>query len=112
MGNSAALHEVRVQLWLNQTLAVLAVIVGAAWSAARLRLSIAWQNHKFMRRSGDSAEVKRSFEGEQSFRGEFRITQQIESMTTLMLSLGFVLLFGNICPTVVIPSLVLFMVKI
>jgi len=61
--------------------------------------------------TGDG-EQTRTFEEDQSKYEEFRIKEQIETMCQLVLSLGFVLLFGAIAPLIVIFCFVVFVTQL
>merc|ERR1719487_2655957 len=54
----------------------------------------------------------RCFAEEQSKYTEFRIREQIESMLTLVISLGFVFMFGTVAPIVVPLSFLVFWVQL
>jgi len=97
---------------LPTTLLVLAVMRVVQVVVQTLQVKIAlWLEARAMAKAGLEAPVY-SFVEEQSKYGQFRIREQIEVMTQLTLTLGYVLIFGAVAPIIVPLCFIVFMVQV
>jgi len=98
-----------IQRALPVTLLVLAIIqiVQVYVGTLLVWLSLWWEK----RNLGDQNQIY-SFVEEQGKYGAFRIREQIEVMTQLSLTLGYVLIFGCVAPRIVPLCFVVFMVQL
>jgi len=104
-----------IRMQLVTTLAILSAtrIFEVMLASLMVRFKI-WLEDYFMKRSAKH-EVnpdERSFVELQSKFGESRLQEQIQNMLQLVLSLGFVLLFGAVAPIIVPFCLAVFMVQL
>lgn len=103
----------RMQLIMIQVILSLGHIFFLGFSYVVVQVRLRWEMHKVRQQTSEGAEEpRRSAVEEQSKFVEFRVREQIESMCQLMLSLGFVLLFGAIAPIMVPFSLAVFVLTL
>eukprot|EP00931_Biecheleriopsis_adriatica_P118417 TRINITY_DN93830_c0_g1_i1.p1 TRINITY_DN93830_c0_g1~~TRINITY_DN93830_c0_g1_i1.p1 ORF type:complete len:883 (-),score=191.19 TRINITY_DN93830_c0_g1_i1:47-2695(-) len=100
-----------LQRQLVTTLVVLSIceIVTAVIAAAKAK-ALLWKEERDLEQMG--LQHKRSFVEEQAKYATYRIREQVESMVQLVLSLGFVLLFGAVEPLAVPLCFAVFYVQL
>eukprot|EP00747_Dinoflagellata_sp_TGD_P090853 gnl/TRDRNA2_/TRDRNA2_164860_c0_seq1.p1 gnl/TRDRNA2_/TRDRNA2_164860_c0~~gnl/TRDRNA2_/TRDRNA2_164860_c0_seq1.p1 ORF type:complete len:930 (-),score=135.81 gnl/TRDRNA2_/TRDRNA2_164860_c0_seq1:109-2898(-) len=78
-------------------------------TAYMVKFKLYWEN-RLLERQGQS--IKRSFAEEQAKYGQYRTREQVEDMLELVLSLGYVLLFGAVAPIAVVTCFIVFVVQL
>jgi len=94
------------------TLSILAVmqIVQVLLATLIVKFSLWWETRQ-MKKNGDDDPVY-SYVEEQGKYGQFRIREQIEVMSQLSLTLGYILIFGCVAPRIVPLCLLVFMIQL
>jgi hypothetical protein len=92
------------------TLLALIRIAQVIFQTLRVDIELAWERRKIIKAGGKPRSVH--VVEEQTKYGEFRIREQVEGMTCLVLTLGYVLLFGSSTPAVVPLCFMVFVVQL
>lgn len=101
-----------IQASLPMTLAVLAVLQFVQVFVGTLMVKFnLWYEGYQMKANGMEAATY-SFVEEQAKYGQFRVREQIEVMTQLSLTLGYILIFGCVAPRIVPLCLLVFMLQL
>jgi hypothetical protein len=90
-----------IKTQLPTTLAVLALmrVVQVVLATLKVKFALWWESRGIVNEGGEPPIY--SYIEEQSKYGEYRIREQIEVMTQLCLTLGYVLIFGAVAPRIV-----------
>merc|ERR1719174_3107042 len=101
-----------LQKSLPMTLAVLAVLQFVQVIVGTLMVKFnLWLEGYFMEKAGKERPVYGYVE-EQAKYGQFRVREQIEVMTQLSLTLGYVLIFGCVAPRIVPLCFLIFLIQL
>merc|ERR1719223_1496367 len=101
-------HQLSVTLILLSVFRIVTVTLTAFW----VQLSI-WLEDREFRNKNDGAEApRRTFMEEQSKYSENHVQDQIQAMLELVISLGFVILFGGVAPIIIPFCFAVFMVQL
>lgn len=106
------LPNLRRQLMMNQGILSVTRIATTVWQALNQTVVLWWENRQIKKLHGETASIKRSAEEEQLIQYEYNLREQVEDMTQLVISLGFVLLFGSVSPIIVPLTLAVFSVQL
>jgi len=101
-----------IQQQLPTTLAVLALmrVVQVVVATLKVKLFLWWESRQIEKAGGTKPVY--AFVEEQSKFGEFRIREQIEIMSCLAITLGYVLIFGAIAPRIIPLCFIVFVVQL
>lgn len=104
-----ALHK---QLTITQLILSVSAVVEILIASVIVRLRIYFEDSAYKKAHDGEEPPPRSFAEEQSKHADYRLQQQINQMTALMLSLGFILIFGSTAPRMVPFCLLVFAVRL
>jgi len=110
------LEALRKQLAVSLLILSAARIVQVLFACGKVRYDL-WRETSDLRKELQALDPKaeppmRSFAEEQAKYAQFRTQEQIEAFTTLMVSIGFVLLFGAVCPIIIPFCFAVFVVQL
>eukprot|EP00747_Dinoflagellata_sp_TGD_P111252 gnl/TRDRNA2_/TRDRNA2_171176_c9_seq6.p1 gnl/TRDRNA2_/TRDRNA2_171176_c9~~gnl/TRDRNA2_/TRDRNA2_171176_c9_seq6.p1 ORF type:complete len:940 (-),score=124.95 gnl/TRDRNA2_/TRDRNA2_171176_c9_seq6:162-2981(-) len=112
-GEGSCLSLLRLQLTMTLGILSLCRMGQVLFSSVMVRFSLWYETYKLQQQLGKDREVaKRSFAEEQSKYAEYRIREQVEGMLQLVLSLGYILIFGAVAPITVPMCFAVFVVQL
>eukprot|EP00929_Paragymnodinium_shiwhaense_P012618 TRINITY_DN11_c0_g1_i1.p1 TRINITY_DN11_c0_g1~~TRINITY_DN11_c0_g1_i1.p1 ORF type:complete len:911 (-),score=216.67 TRINITY_DN11_c0_g1_i1:96-2828(-) len=108
-GCVSALHD---QLCITQVILSISAVVEVLIASLIVKGRIWWEDRSYRTANDGQEPPERSFSEEQAKFSEYRLREQINHMTALMLSLGFILIFGSAAPRMVPFCLLVFGVRL
>lgn len=109
-GEDGCVHQ--IQRTLPMTLSILAALQIAEVFARTLLVKVLLFVEQWQAQSAGESVLVYSYVEQQSKYGRFRVREQIEGMTQLSLTLGYVLIFGCVAPRIVPLCFLIFMIQL
>jgi len=108
--NGDCVHMIRKQLPIQFLVLIFLRVLQVVLMTLTVELKLFLEKRVILKAGGDPPHY--CFVEKQSKFGQFRIREQIEAMTALSLTLGYVLLFGAIVPTIVPLCFLVFVIQL